>query len=124
MMTVDFTKPVLFDATNNGYMVTLDNGWPYEVVENDPGALWADIQAWLSAGNVAQPYVPPEPIPPTIKQQLAALDSIISRDIEDMYAELGKTPAFPARADAIKQKQALRAQLKNGRCIDEKSRSF
>ena len=70
-MTIDFTQPVLFDAANNGYMVTLANGRPYEVLEVDPGCqwpnLWPDVQAWLAAGNTAQPYVPPAPIPPDPK---------------------------------------------------------
>ena len=70
-MTVDFTKSVLshlvFDGTT-GYMVTLENGWPYDVIQNDPPCqwsnLWPDVQAWLAAGNTATPYVPPAPVPP------------------------------------------------------------
>ena len=64
MMTIDFTQPVLFDQPNNGYMVTMKelppatNGGPnYEVMEGYPN--WPDVQAWLAAGNKAQPYVPP-----------------------------------------------------------------
>ncbi len=83
----------------------------YTVVQSDNPAAWADVQAWLAAGNIAQPYVPPAAIPPTIQQQLTALDAVVSRDVEDWYAENGKTPAYGPRADAIKQKQALRAQL-------------
>ena len=68
-MTIDFTKPVLSrtlsDGVSKGYMVTLENGWPYDVIQNDPGCqwpnLWTDVQAWLAAGNIAQPYVPPDP---------------------------------------------------------------
>lgn len=61
-MTVDFTQPVLFDAANNGYMVTMKElpqlGVPnYEVLEGYPN--WPDVQAWLAAGNKAQSYVPP-----------------------------------------------------------------
>jgi hypothetical protein len=63
-MTIDFTQPVLFDEANNGYMVTMiglpaaTNGGPnYEVLEGWPN--WADIQAWLAAGNEAQDYAPP-----------------------------------------------------------------
>jgi len=34
------------------------NGGPnYEVLESDP--LWADVQAWLAAGNTAEDYAPP-----------------------------------------------------------------
>jgi len=69
-MTVDFTKPVLYDAANNGYMVTLDNGYPYEVLSTD--ALWSFVQAWLAVGNAAPVYVPPAPIPPTPQQQAIA----------------------------------------------------
>lgn len=62
-MTINFTQPVIFDAANNGYMVILDNGWPYEVLQSDPKSaypgLWGKVQAWLAAGNKAQPYVPP-----------------------------------------------------------------
>jgi hypothetical protein len=57
-MTIDFTKPILFDAANNGYMVTLDNGWPYEVLSGDP--LMPSILTWMNGqGNTVQPYVPP-----------------------------------------------------------------
>ena len=69
MMTIDFTQPVLFDQPNNGYMVTMKelppatNGGPnYEVMEGYPN--WPDVQAWLAAGNKAQPYVPPAPVLP------------------------------------------------------------
>ena len=78
-MTIDFTQPVLFDAANNGYMVTLANGLPYEVLASDP--LWAEVQAWLAAGNVAQPYVPPAAVPPTAKQQAQATIATITEKL-------------------------------------------
>ncbi len=113
-MTVDFTQPVLV-MPDGSYVVTLSNGMSYNALQVDPLCqwpnLWPDVQAWLAAGNVAQPYVPPATVPPTIQQQLAVLDAVVSRDVEDWYAENGKTPPYGPRADAIKQKQALRAQL-------------
>jgi hypothetical protein len=76
-MMIDFTQPVLYDAANSGYMVTLadvpssTNGGPnYEVLESDP--LWADVQAWLAEGNTAALYLPPAAVPPTAQQQAAA----------------------------------------------------
>jgi hypothetical protein len=67
---IDFTKPVLFDAPNNGYMVTLDNGWPYEVLADDP--LMAQVTAWLAAGNTAADYSPTLTATPQSLAQLAA----------------------------------------------------
>lgn len=101
-MTVDFIQPVLFDSANNGYMVTLENGWSYEVLEVDPRCqwknLWPDVQAWLAAGNVAQPYVPPEPVPMDPEVQLNA--EIMASLVE----EAKKKPEWQARAKALKEK--------------------
>ena len=51
------------DARTEGYTVILANGWQYNVLQVDPACqwknLWPDVQAWLAAGNKAQPYVPP-----------------------------------------------------------------
>jgi hypothetical protein len=69
-MTVDFTQPVLFDVPNNGYMVTLDNGLPYEVLATDP--LMAKISAWLGVGNTAADYSPTLTATPQSPAQLAA----------------------------------------------------
>jgi hypothetical protein len=92
---INFTKPVLFDAPNKGYMVTLENGMPYEVLEVDPGCqwknLWPDIQAWLAAGNVAQSYVPPAPVPMDPEVQLNA--EIMASLVE----EAKKKPEWIAR---------------------------
>jgi hypothetical protein len=103
MMKIDFSKPVLFDATNNGYMVTLENGWPYEVLEVDPGCqwpnLWPDVQAWLAAGNTAQPYVPPAPVPMDPEVQLNA--EIMASLVE----EAKKKPEWQARFSELKAKQ-------------------
>jgi len=62
-MTVDFTKPVLYDSANKGYMVTMfevqpatNEGPNYEVLEGYPN--WPDVQAWLAAGGKAELYVP------------------------------------------------------------------
>ena len=62
---IDFTQPVLYDAENNGYMVTLTNGLPYEVLASD--SLIAEVGAWLAKGNTAQPYIPPAAVPPDPK---------------------------------------------------------
>jgi len=74
-MIIDFTQPVE-KMPDGSYKVTLENGWPYNVLEADPSCqwqnLWPDIQAWLAAGNTAQPYVPPAPVPPTAVQQAQA----------------------------------------------------
>ena len=77
-MTIDFTQPVLFDAANTGYMVTMKElpqiGAPnYEVLEGYPN--WPDVMAWIAAqtpGFVVPPYVPPAAIPPTPVQQAQA----------------------------------------------------
>jgi hypothetical protein len=63
-MTVDFTQPVQ-SMPNGSYIVTLSNGWPYNVVQGDSSpvvdvaALWQSIQDWLAAGNTAEDYAPP-----------------------------------------------------------------
>ena len=63
-MTVDFTQPVL-SMPDGSYVVTLDNGWPYNVVQGDSSpvvdvpALWKSIQIWLASGNTAEEYQPP-----------------------------------------------------------------
>jgi hypothetical protein len=101
-MTIDFTEPVLFDASNTGYMVTLENGCPYEVLEVDPGCqwknLWPDVQAWLAAGNTATPYVSPAPVPMDPEMQLNA--EIMASLVE----EAKKKPEWQARAKALKEK--------------------
>ena len=94
-MTIDLTKPVLFDAPNNGgYMVTLENGMPYEVLEVDPGCqwknLWSDVQAWLAAGNVATPYVPPAPVAPNpVIQANATLQEIMLQYVNSVMVGPG-----------------------------------
>ncbi len=109
-MTIDFTKPVLFDQPNNGYMVTMKelppatNGGPnYEVLEGYPN--WPDVQAWLAGGNVAQPYVPPAAIPPTPVQKaqatIAAIQAkFINAQIIAANATSGLTPADVAAYQA------------------------
>jgi hypothetical protein len=69
-MSVDFAKPVLFDAANNGYMVTLAGGLPYEVLASD--SLMASVSTWLAQGNIVQPYIPPDPVPIDPDAQLSA----------------------------------------------------
>jgi hypothetical protein len=61
---IDFSQPVLL-MSDGSYIVTLANGYPYQVL-NSPefSKKWASIRAWLAAGNVAQPYVPPVAPPP------------------------------------------------------------
>lgn len=89
MMTIDFTQPVLFDQPNKGYMVTMKelppatNGGPnYEVLEGYPN--WPDVQAWLAAGNQAQPYVPPAAVPPDpVAQANATLTDLALQYVHD-----------------------------------------
>ncbi len=47
-----------------------------------------------------------------IVDELASLDRIISREVEDFYKDSNKTPSLPVRAEAIKRKEELRAELK------------
>ena len=91
-MTIDFTQPVLShpvpDGTT-GYIVTLANVWPYDVIQNDPACqwpnLWPDVQAWLAAGNVAQPYVPPAALPPDpVAQANATLQTIMLKYVNSI----------------------------------------
>lgn len=92
-MIVDFTKPVLFDASNNGYMVTLDNGWPYEVLSGDP--LRASILTWMNGqGNMVSLYVPPVPLP---------LDPEIQLNAEIMTSLLEEAKKKPEWQERSKQ---------------------
>ena len=107
---IDFTQPVY--ARSDGTYVVTYNGLPYHVLPTDP--LFPKVAAWIKAGGQTQDEPPPPPVPEDqqIRAQLAALDGVISRDVEDLYAELGKTPALQTRVDAIAQKQELREKLK------------
>jgi hypothetical protein len=94
-MTIDFTKPVLFDAANNGYMVTMQNEWPYEVLEGYPN--WSDVQVWLAAGNLATPYVPPAPVPPDpVAQANATLHDLMLQYVNSIMVG----PTAPKNAAA------------------------
>jgi hypothetical protein len=69
-MTIDFTKPVLL-MTGGSYVVTTkDPAYPYNVLPSDP--MWQSIQDWLTAGNKADAYKPPEAKPADPDVQLAA----------------------------------------------------
>lgn len=83
-------------------MVTLENGWPYDVIQNDPGCqwpnLWTDVQAWLAAGNIAQPYVPPAPVAPdpkVVAQQ--TLQALIPQIINSIMVGPSAPLAFAAQ---------------------------
>ena len=95
-MTIDFTQSVLFDAPNNGYMVTLENGWPYEVLSGDP--LRASILTWLNGqGNAVQPYVPPPPAKIDAETQLNA------EIMASLLDEAKKKPEWQARLAELKK---------------------
>lgn len=107
-MTIDFTKPVLQDTKNNGYMVTLKNGWPYEIIGVDPTCqwpnLWSDVQAWLAAGNTAQPYVPPPPVlPDPVAQANATLQALTPQVLN---ALVNSPPMQAALGSLVAQWQA------------------
>ena len=102
-MTIDFTKPVIFDAANNGYMVTMTglppaiNGGPnYEVLEGYPN--WSDVQAWLAAGNVAKPYVPPAAVAPDpVAVAQATLNTLALKYINSIMVGPSAPLAFAAQ---------------------------
>lgn len=43
--------------------------------------------------------------------RLAELDTIIDRQTEQLYTDMGKVPSYKPMADAIAEKKALRAKL-------------
>jgi hypothetical protein len=126
-MTVDFTQPVQ-SMPGGSYIVTLSNGWPYNVVQGDSSpvvdvaALWQSIQDWLAAGNVATPYEPPAPVPldPLVAAQMqlaAIMPDVIDALIAQMQGATAPTKGQTAQLDGeqptdpISQWQALRAQI-------------
>ncbi len=119
-MTIDFTKPVLFDQPNNGYMVTMKelppatNGGPnYEVLEGYPN--WPDVQAWLAGGNVAQPYVPPAAMPPTAVQQAqATIAAIQAKMINGQIVAASAVPPTGLTLSDVAAYKAAQAVLAGG----------
>ncbi len=102
-MTVDFTQPVLVMPDGSYVVITKDPMYPYNVLPGDP--LMPSITAWITAGNVAQPYVPPAAIPPTPVQQaqatIAAIQAkFINAQIIAANATSGLTPADVAAYQA------------------------
>jgi hypothetical protein len=92
----DFSKPILFDTANNGYMVTMPNGQPFEILESNQTA-WLEVQKWLAQGNTAQPYVPPAPVPPDpVMQANATLNEMVLQDLHDRM--VGPNPPKNAAA--------------------------
>ena len=101
-MTVDFARPIL-SMPDGSYVVTLDNGWPYNVVQADSSpvvdvpTLWKSIQEWLTAGNKAEEYKPPEAKAIDPDAQIAA--DIIA-DFIDSQKQL---PKYQAKLTQLKQ---------------------
>ena len=69
----------------------------FTAVQGEP-TVWADVQAWLSEGNTAQPYVPPAPVPMDPEMQLYA--EIMASLVE----EAKKKPEWQARLSVLKGK--------------------
>ncbi len=65
----------------------------YTVTQSDRPDLWDAVQAWLAAGNKAQPYVPPAPLPPDPVQQAAM-------DVQAMIPEM-LDALIPANAASL-----------------------
>ena len=82
-MTVDFTQPVQ-SMPDGSYVVTLSNGWPYNVVQGDyspvvdVAALWQSIQDWIASGNVATEYQPPDPLISVTTPAQRQMDAIMA----------------------------------------------
>ena len=75
-MIVDFSHPVLSMPDGSYVVTTRYPAYPYNVLPGDP--LMPSITAWITAGNVAQPYVPPAPVPPDpVAQANATLQTIM-----------------------------------------------
>ena len=112
-MTIDFTKPVLFDQPNNGYMVTMKelppatNGGPnYEVLEGYPN--WPDVHGMdrgANPGLCRSSLRAAGRDPPTAVQQaqatIAAIQAkFINAQIIAANATSGLTPADVAAYQA------------------------
>lgn len=82
-MTVDFSQPIL-SMPDGSYVVTTDDPvLPYNVLPADP--LMPSIMAWLAAGNVATPYVPPAAVPPDpVAQANATLQTIMLKYVNSI----------------------------------------
>ena len=95
-MTVDFTQPIQQNPANGSYIVTTQNpAYPYNVLPGDP--MWQSIQEWLTAGNKAEEYKPPEAKPVDPDVQIAA--DIIADFIESQK----QLPQYQARLAQLKQ---------------------
>jgi hypothetical protein len=93
-MTVDFTKPVLSMPDGSYVVTTKDPVYPYNVLPGDP--MWQSIQDWLSAGNKAEEYKPPEakPIDPDVQ--------LTAEIMADYVDEQKKTTKWQDRLTALK----------------------
>jgi len=76
-----------YTLTGISHNILVNAGQEMSIVVTDPShvegdynpALWEEYQAWLKAGNVPNPYVPPEPPPePTLEQKLNSLGITIA----------------------------------------------
>lgn len=82
---IDFTQPVYL-RDDGTFVVTLVSGHPYHVIDTlEYAAKWQRVQAWLAAGNTAQPYVPPAPVPPDLVAQAnATLQTIMLKYVNSI----------------------------------------
>jgi hypothetical protein len=69
-MTVDFTQPIAQLPDGSFVVTTTYPAYPYNVLPADP--MWGSIQEWLSKGNKAEYYKPPEAKPIDPDMQLNA----------------------------------------------------
>jgi hypothetical protein len=93
---IDFAQPILL-MSDGSYVVTLTGGQPYNVLP-EKADFWQSIQAWLAAGNVAQPYVPPAAVAPDpMVAANANLQSLMLKYVNSIM--VGPTPplAFAAQ---------------------------
>jgi hypothetical protein len=116
-MTVDVTQPVLL-MLDGSYVVAVSNpNYPQYNVTTDRefSPLLQSIKDWLAAGNKADPYVTPEPVPldPVVAAQIqlaALMPDVIDALIAQAQGTAGK--GVVPKDDPIAAWQALRAQVK------------
>ncbi len=112
-MTVDFTKPVLLMPDGSYVVTTRDPAYPYNVLPDDP--LMPSITAWLAAGNVATPYVPPAPVPPTAVQQAqATIAAIQAKMINGQIVAASAVPPTGLTLSDVAAYKAAQAVLAGG----------
>jgi len=109
---------------NGEYSVTLPNGKSPSGIAPGNKNLWPSIQAHLDAKKHVEKYVTP-PVPSADEVELAQLDNVLSREIEDVvsilspdqqeafYAKTDNAPEGKRKRVAMERKVELRQNIRD-----------